>query len=198
MSRSPAAAALAAVAALTAGLCTAAPARAADAGPDLPVVSDLAVAESVRSIAVDQVYPIRLGEAVSSLQQTVREGPDTVVRLNSDILFAFGKATIAPAAKQRLGTLLAPVPRRARLTVAGYTDSIGSTSSNLRLSQQRAKAVAAVVRAARPDLRLTVRGYGEADPVTPNTSGGKDDPGARAKNRRVEPAVPPLSAGRTG
>ena len=79
-----------------------------------------------------------------------------------------------------------PVPRGATVTIGGHTDSIGTTASNQKLSQRRAQAVATVVKAARSDLKLSVKGYGESRPVAPNTSGGKDDPDGRAQNRRVE------------
>lgn len=59
--------------------------------------------------------------------------------------------------------------------------------------------MAAAVRSSRPDLRLTVTGRGEADPVAPNTLGGKDNPEGRGKNRRPlglrSSRVPPARAG---
>ena len=69
--------------------------------------------------------------------------------------------------------------------MTGHTDSIGDDASNLTLSQQRAQAVADAISAARSDLRLTVVGKGESDPVEPNEQGGEDNPEGRAKNRRV-------------
>ena len=55
-------------------------------------------------------------------------------------------------------------------------------TSNLELSQKRAEAVMQflISHGVRPDL-LSAKGYGEADPVAPNTT-----PGGRAQNRRVE------------
>jgi OOP family OmpA-OmpF porin len=66
--------------------------------------------------------------------------------------------------------------------IAGYTDSRGSDSYNLALSQKRAKAVykqliADGVKAS----RLTYAGYGKADPVATN----KTEAGRR-ENRRIE------------
>jgi outer membrane protein OmpA-like peptidoglycan-associated protein len=54
------------------------------------------------------------------------------------------------------------------------------------LSKRRAAAVAKAVRAARPDLVLTVTGRGEAEPVEPNTQGGKDKPGGAQQEPAVE------------
>jgi OmpA-OmpF porin, OOP family len=67
------------------------------------------------------------------------------------------------------------------VSVGGHTDNVGNAASNLRLSRARAQAVATAVKAARPDLVLTVRGFGESTPVASNT-----DSRARSKNRRVE------------
>ncbi len=143
--------------------------------------ADLAKSISPLTLNIDD-----LTTNVTDVADKTRAGSDELVTLRSDILFAFGKATLSDPAQAKIRTLLGDVPKKARLSVAGHTDSIGSTSSNQKLSTARANAVAAVIRAARPDVKLTVAGYGEARPVAPNTSGGKDDPEGRAKNRRVE------------
>ena len=66
--------------------------------------------------------------------------------------------------------------------VAGHTDSVGAESYNQSLSERRAKAVKSylVERGIDAD-RLTVRGYGESEPVADNAT--KE---GRAENRRVE------------
>ena len=86
----------------------------------------------------------------------------------------------------KVGSLVADIPKGAAVAVYGHTDSIGSMASNQQLSEARAEAVAAVIRASRPDLRLDVRGYGETQPIAPNETAGKDNPAGRAENRRVE------------
>ena len=128
----------------------------------------------------------QLEPQVTKVEQESQEGDETVISLVSDILFAFGKSTIADGAKGKIRTLVTDVPRGATVQVSGHTDSVGSTSFNKRLSRQRAAAVAAVIRSARPDLNLRVKGYGESRPVAPNRKDGKDYPDGRAKNRRVE------------
>jgi outer membrane protein OmpA-like peptidoglycan-associated protein len=69
-----------------------------------------------------------------------------------------------------------------RVEIAGFTDDVGKDDYNLKLSQQRAEAVARYVTNAgiSPD-RIVAKGYGEADPVASNTS-----PAGRAENRRIE------------
>ena len=66
--------------------------------------------------------------------------------------------------------------------IEGHTDSIGTETYNLGLSQRRADAVktALIVRGINPD-RLTSTGYGESRPIASNAT----DAG-RQENRRVE------------
>ena len=109
-----------------------------------------------------------------------------VIGLDSDILFGFASASVVAAGAARIGELVADLPEGSTLAIGGHTDSIGDDASNLTLSQQRAEAVAAIVRAARGDLVLTVTGYGEGQPVAPNTTGAEDNPEGRPLNRRVE------------
>ena len=106
-----------------------------------------------------------------------------VILAESSIEFAPGEATIADASEPVVASVrevLRACPDAA-LEVGGYTDSEGSDSGNLRLSQRRAEAVLAALRA--DDLPLagmSARGYGEAEPIADNgTAEG------RARNRRI-------------
>ena len=75
-----------------------------------------------------------------------------------------------------------------RVTIEGYTDSIGSDAYNQRLSERRATAVKQylVSKGVMAD-RLDTVGKGEKEPVAPNTTPeGKDNPEGRAMNRRAE------------
>ena len=66
--------------------------------------------------------------------------------------------------------------------VEGFTDSTGSESTNLELSDRRADAVrSALVDRGVDGKRISVQGYGEAYPVASN-----DNAGSRQMNRRVE------------
>lgn len=124
--------------------------------------------------------------SVSAFKAETTEGDETIVTLNTDVLFAFASAEVPPAAAARIAELLSPIPQGADVAVDGHTDSIGDPDSNLDLSQRRAQAVAAVIRESREDLQLRVTGHGETDPVEPNEIGGEDNPEGRAQNRRVE------------
>ena len=82
---------------------------------------------------------------------------------------------------QMLATVLKEHPER-HVVIEGYTDSMGSASSNRDLSQRRAGAVRNFLIQNGVDAsRITAHGYGEASPVVPNTSEA-----GRLQNRRVE------------
>jgi len=69
-----------------------------------------------------------------------------------------------------------------KISVEGHTDSDGSNESNLKLSEDRAKAVVeAITKGGIDAARLSSTGFGEEKPIADNsTAEGK------AKNRRVE------------
>ncbi|MEO7557407.1 MAG: OmpA family protein [Acidimicrobiales bacterium] len=119
--------------------------------------------------------------SVSPLETETTDGDETVLVLDTDILFAFGSAQLTPSATQRIGQLVSEIPNGASVSVRGHTDDIGTDADNQTLSEARASTVAAAVAAARPDLTLDVSGRGEAEPVTSNGT-----PEGRELNRRVE------------
>ncbi len=66
--------------------------------------------------------------------------------------------------------------------IGGHTDSQGSDTYNLRLSESRANAVRNyLIQRGVEATRLIAKGYGESMPIAPNTTRE-----GRAKNRRVE------------
>ena len=110
--------------------------------------------------------------------------------LNSDVLFSFDSAALTQTARTAL-TRVAGQIRKAGVTgtiqINGYTDNLGSVAYDVALSRARALAVAGVLQAGlagRP-VTLAPQGFGQANPVAPNTS----DP-SRARNRRVAIVLP--------
>jgi outer membrane protein OmpA-like peptidoglycan-associated protein len=101
-----------------------------------------------------------------------------------DVLFDTGKAELNSGAARKLDQLaqfLTEHPDR-RVQVDGFTDSVGTDSYNLDLSQRRADAVrSAVLTRGIDSTRITSQGYGKAFPVASNS-----DSGGRQLNRRVE------------
>jgi OmpA-OmpF porin, OOP family len=178
----------AAALALLVGVAAGGPATARPTDPaDLPEPTSSQLADSVR--VWDPAGTVRVWDpegTVSTLEQETTDGGETVLRLDTDILFAFDSAEPPPTAGPAIAALLQDVPSGAAVTILGHTDSRGDDAYNLELSRRRAEAVAGAVAAARPDLSLTVEGRGETEPVAPNDSGDEDNPDGRAENRRVE------------
>jgi OOP family OmpA-OmpF porin len=115
----------------------------------------------------------------------------TLIRISAGLLFDFDKATIRPEAKPVLAAVAkALAGSSADLQVNGHTDAKGTDAYNLDLSQRRAQAVVAALTAAGLSAPMTPTGFGEAQPVAPNTLGGKDNPVGRQLNRRVEIVIP--------
>lgn len=101
-----------------------------------------------------------------------------------DVLFETGESSLKGGTTADLDTLAGFLNRYADRTVLieGHTDSIGSDSSNLNLSQRRADAVLAyLVSRDVVSSRLSAFGMGEANPVASNDAGT-----GRQQNRRVE------------
>jgi outer membrane protein OmpA-like peptidoglycan-associated protein len=104
-----------------------------------------------------------------------------------DVLFDTNRAELKSGGMrnvQKLADFFKQYPQR-RLMIEGFTDSTGSNSRNLELSDKRANAV----RLALLDMgigtdRITSRGYGESYPAA-----GNDTAAGRQLNRRVEIVV---------
>ena len=149
-------------------------------------------------------YSPDIGSVSAGLSYRFGQGPAPVVEpeivtknfaFSSDVLFAFGKADLKPAATAALdaahdeiGKLGLAAPA---IQVNGYTDRIGGEAFNVKLSQRRAESVAnyIVSKGVNP-ANVTAVGYGKANPVTGNTcdavKGRKALIACLAPDRRVE------------
>jgi len=104
-----------------------------------------------------------------------------------DVLFDTGKAELNPGAARNLDTLVQFLTEHAdrRVEIDGYTDSVGTDSFNLDLSQRRADTVKSVLVSRGIDpARIVSRGYGKEFGVASNS-----DSGGRQLNRRVEVVI---------
>ncbi len=142
-----------------------------------------------RQAQAGQIQAQQQAEALKQELQSLRAQQTSkglVVTLQ-DVLFDSGKAELKPQARrvvERLAEVMTKHPER-RLRLEGYTDSVGSETFNLNLSQQRADAVRrALLAQGVPNQRLEVAAEGEAYPVASN-----DTPEGRQQNRRVEVVV---------
>lgn len=137
---------------------------------------------------IGQAFPVSVGletrteGRAQSVTETERE---VSIALNTDVLFAFDKADLTPAARAELRRVADRAGSQAKGTVSivGHTDDVGSNAYNQALSERRAQAVrTALARllAGKP-LRLQAEGKGETQPAVRGST-----PRARARNRRVE------------
>jgi outer membrane protein OmpA-like peptidoglycan-associated protein len=127
----------------------------------------------------------------------------------SDLTFDSGSAVVKPNAKAALGELAGILAqdevKDRRLTIVGHTDSarvvkaatieslrkLGKSPDNMGLSEARAEAVAAVLKAGGIEpSRMVTKGKGEAEPIADNRT-----PEGKARNRRVEIYLTPMKTG---
>ena len=99
--------------------------------------------------------------------------------VNADQFFASGSYRISSQGRQRLAEFFRTTRSDAYIII-GHTDSRGSDESNMKLSFNRAAAVANIGAGSGANI-ADVRGYGERMPRASNRSST-----GRAENRRVE------------
>lgn len=118
-----------------------------------------------------------------------RQGDKLYVALPSGILFDVDRDQVRPDARQSLAAAADVLVRYpdTYVTVEGHTDSTGSHDYNQSLSERRAMRVRDVLADnGVPYERLSVRGYGETDPIADNAT-----PEGRQANRRVQLEIRP-------
>jgi outer membrane protein OmpA-like peptidoglycan-associated protein len=133
--------------------------------------------------------PVRV--ATHPIQQTGNK-----INVTGKIEFNEGAATFKSDGKggidagtlsvlQSIAQVLQEHPEITQLRVDGYTDSNGNAAYNQQLSQQRAQAVVDwLTKSASPPVdpaRLLSKGWGQANPIAPNTTAD-----GQAQNRRTE------------
>jgi len=107
-----------------------------------------------------------------------------------NILYDFNSAELRPASKTALDDLVKIMRDNPaiKIELGSHTDSIGSDSYNLNLSERRAKScVDYLLSKGISNNRVVAKGYGKSMPVAPNSlPGGGDNPAGRELNRRTE------------
>ncbi len=177
------------------------------AAPVVPIepVRPVEPVEPVKPVEVAPIVPPAVVKAIQDLGEKYPGlftfDPATgMFRFNSDITFDSGSAVVKPQAKAAL-TKLAEIlvgdeVQSRSMRIVGHTDSdrvakattiahlrdLGKAASNQGLSEARAEAVAAVLKAGGVVAsRMSTSGRGAGEPVADNsTASGK------ARNRRVE------------
>ncbi|GGY94810.1 MULTISPECIES: OmpA family protein [Shewanella] len=120
-----------------------------------------------------------------------RSGDNIILNMPNEITFQVDKTDLSGGAMQVLDSvaLVAKEYPKTQLNIIGYTDSTGSESYNLRLSQVRASSVGNyLIQKGVAGQRVVTRGAGESNPIASNSNAA-----GRAQNRRVEIVLSPLA-----
>ena len=167
-------------------------------GIEIPLFAEreVAVAPVVEQVQVVQVVGLKDSDGDGVVDEK-DQCPDTptgervdgngcplgkVIALNG-VTFEFNKTRLRPDAQTILDLatdILKKYPDM-EVEVAGHTDSIGSDAYNQKLSEGRASAVRDYFVEKGVTNTLTIKGYGESEPITEN-----DTEEGRERNRRVE------------
>ena len=120
-----------------------------------------------------------------------RRGDDIILNMPGHVTFDFDSAALKPEFFEVLDSVALVLNEfeQTVLVVDGHTDSVGSRSYNLQLSERRADTVGRYLtnRGVNP-ARIATYGYGPDHPVASN-----DTAEGRALNRRVELTLMPLT-----
>ncbi len=143
-----------------------------------------AAASEQRALASEQ-KTVEANDALAKLAAKDEER-GRVITLSGGVLFRSNDAKLLPGAETRLDEVaVALIANGQPVGIEGYTDSRGSQSRNLELSQQRAESVRAyLVGRGFPSEKAVATGKGADRPIADNASAE-----GRANNRRVEIVV---------
>lgn len=128
----------------------------------------------------------KLMEQLNAILQTRATARGLIVNM-SGVLFQNGRATLLPAAREKLSKIAGILSTHKGLMVEadGFTDSTGSDEFNLRLSGKRAENTKDyLVSQGVPSDSISFKGFGKENPIASNET----DAG-RKENRRVELVV---------
>lgn len=144
---------------------------------------------------VEKVLEKEISEEIEETQniEDAKEDEIDLIKKDCDVLlaesfvvnFQSGESTanLSTAQQEKLNKIANCISELGiTLTVIGHTDNTGSTATNLRVGQQRADAVKAVlIEKGVAENQITTTTKGETEPVASNnTEEGKE------KNRRIE------------
>jgi len=122
--------------------------------------------------------------------EVLRQGNDVILRMVG-LTFDSGASELKSEHTELLQKLRASadVFPRSTLSIEGHTDSFGSDTANLALSESRAGAIKdyLVNETGMDSLRISSVGYGESQPVANNETAE-----GRAKNRRIDIVIRPF------
>jgi outer membrane protein OmpA-like peptidoglycan-associated protein len=139
----------------------------------------------------EQIRELEEATAGSGVDVTQIPGQDAFLVNLPDVTFATGSSVISPSFQATLNQVADSLTRypNSLIDVYGHTDTVGSTASNQRLSEERARAVTNyLVSRGVAASRIRWQGFGETQ-LKVQTGDGVNEP----LNRRVEIKVMPLT-----
>lgn len=120
-----------------------------------------------------------------------RDGNNVILVIPSNNTFATGSSTLNPGFESVLSSVSMVLKEydKTLLEITGHTDSVGSDSSNMILSDSRARSVSNSLQRNGVSLnRMLTQGFGEGRPIASNNT----EMGRQA-NRRVELVLIPIA-----
>ncbi|SUD92014.1 OmpA family protein [Psychrobacter phenylpyruvicus] len=153
-----------------------------------PSLSKLEEADAKKLLSTQLKQTHQISRVVANCPEIVEPEPAIKVEIdkpiNLEVLFEFDKAVVQPVFNQYIEAVANFMHKYPETTtvIEGHTDSKGSDSYNMKLSQRRAEAVKQelVVKYGIAPNRLRTVGYGETRPVDTNATAT-----GRHNNRRV-------------
>lgn len=119
-----------------------------------------------------------------------RQGDNIILNMPNNMTFDSNQSTLKPAGANALSGVASVLKEydKTRANIIGYTDSTGSNTLNMKLSQNRADGVAtAPIGQGVAAFRITTSGAGSANPIASNAT-----PTGRSENRRVQITLSPM------
>jgi outer membrane protein OmpA-like peptidoglycan-associated protein len=139
-----------------------------------------------------QIKELKEATAGSGVDISEADGGQSIlVNLPDGVTFDVDSSTLKPQFRSVLNDIAASMNQYpdSLIDVYGHTDSTGSDSYNLSLSERRASTVANyLVSQGVSAARIRSQGFGETMPIASN-----DTPEGRAANRRVEIKIVPIT-----
>ncbi len=123
-------------------------------------------------------------ELLNTGVQVAQQGNQIYLIMPGNITFGTNEATIQASFKPVLNSIAKVINEynKTMVQVNGYTDSTGSNTTNMALSERRANAVSNYLRLQGVSgNRIITEGFGPANPIASNTTAA-----GREQNRRVE------------
>lgn len=135
-------------------------------------------------IAADKTLQLTISLKPAPEEELVEVEGDQI-RIKQKVFFETGKAAILERSfdvLDQVAALLLAQPSIKKVAIEGHTDDVGADDTNLKLSKERAESVLQyLVEQGVSAGRLSAEGFGETQPLVPNSSER-----TRSLNRRVE------------